>query len=84
MIIQITEENIDEMSECVESMLKTGGKLMSCIERLKEDGGESRSYGRRMSRRMPIGRREEDYDRDGDYDEMMGNRRSRDAYGRYM
>lgn len=92
MLIQITEEKIDEMSEAVEDMLHTGGKLMSCIERLRDESGEDdgqygRRYGRRegsMSQRGRYGRREEDVDYD-DEDRMMGNRRrSRDSMGRYM
>jgi len=50
-IIEITSKKADEMSELVEEMLMAGGKLMSCIERLKEESYNERgSYGERGGR----------------------------------
>lgn len=36
-IIEVTENNIHSISEYVEKILKYGGKLMSCLEELKEE-----------------------------------------------
>lgn len=41
-IIEITAKKAEEMSELVEEMLMAGGKLMSCIERLKEESYNER------------------------------------------
>ncbi len=50
-IIEITPKKAEEMSNLVEEMLMAGGKLMSCIERLKEESYNERgSYGERGSR----------------------------------
>lgn len=72
-MIQITDDKVDRMSGLVEKVLHYGGKLMSCLEELS--GGEmygERRYGGYTDER-PL--------RD---DEMMGERRMRDRYGRYM
>lgn len=83
-MIQICEEDIEELAEEMDGMLHVGGRIMSCIEQLRE-GSEKSSYGRRMGdgygRRSYGRRREEDTEEN---DTMYGNRRSRDAYGRYM
>lgn len=85
MIIEISEDKIDELAEGMEDMLHVGGKMMSCIERLREGGDDDkmgRRYGRRMNRRgSNYGRRDENEDWDDD-ESMLGNRRGRD--GRYM
>lgn len=44
-IIEITSKKAEEMSELVEDILMYGGKLMSCIEHLKDE-----SYNERNSR----------------------------------
>lgn len=81
MIIQITEEKIDEMSECVEDMLHIGGRLMSCLENMRNKGDES-EMGYRRGR---MGYRDDRYDRDMMSNPEMGYRgRRRDADGRYM
>ena len=75
MKIFITEDKKDEMSGLCEKMLHYGGKLMSCIEAMEEEG-----YGERM------GMRENDWDEDDD-DEPVGMRGgsgssgSRSGYG---
>ena len=54
-IVEITEKKMTELSEGLEDMLAIGGKLMSCIEELKEESEEEdfgMRRGRRMSRRM--------------------------------
>lgn len=46
MMIQISSDKIEKMSEIAEKMLKYGGKLMTCIEELSEGRGNER-MGRR-------------------------------------
>lgn len=41
-VIEITAKKAEEMSELVEEMLMAGGKLMNCIERLKEESYNER------------------------------------------
>lgn len=81
-IIEITSSKIDDMYELVEDMLMSGGRLMSCLERMSEDMyGEREEYGNRYPRRdyddMIGERRYGRYSR-REYDDMMGERR----YGR--
>lgn len=85
-IIEITDDKLGKMSECIEKVLHYGGKLMSCIKEL-EGGGER--FGERNSYRY--GQRDEiDYRDEYDADDMpMYNRygqrgRRRDSYGRFM
>ena len=91
-MIQITEDKKSEMSELCEKMLHYGGKLMSCIESMSEEGaiGERRNmgmrqdggrYGMGMRYEDPIGMRGGYGIRDDYYPDMMGERR--DRYGRY-
>lgn len=49
-IIEINESKMDEMSEMLEDILYTGGRLMSCIEDMRGRSG----YGERR----PMGMRE--------------------------
>lgn len=35
-IIEVTENKVEDMSECIEKILKYGEKLMTCLEQLKE------------------------------------------------
>lgn len=35
-IIEVTENKVQDMSECIEKILKYGGKLMAYLEQLKE------------------------------------------------
>lgn len=45
-IIEVSESKIGKMSDCVEEMLKIGGRLMSCLEELEGGGyGERDTYG---------------------------------------
>lgn len=71
MKIFITEDKKDEMSGLCEKMLHYGGKLMSCIEAMEEEG-----YGERM------GMRSDDWDDDDD-DEPMGMRGGYGTRGGY-
>ena len=59
MIIQISEEKIDELAEGMEDMLRVGGRMMSCIENLKRDNGSEVNY-----RRGRMNYRDERYERD--------------------
>lgn len=53
-IVEITEKKMTELSEGLEDMLAIGGKLMSCIEELKEES-EDEDFGMRRGRRMNRG-----------------------------
>ncbi len=44
-MIQIEESKLDKLSEYTEKMLKYGGKLMSCIEEMSEEGGMGQRGG---------------------------------------
>lgn len=48
-MIEITEDKLDGLYENAEKMLKYGGKLMSCLDELKQDSQDR--YGERN--RMP-------------------------------
>ena len=72
-MIEITESKMDELAENAEKMLRYGGKVMSCIDNLRHDGG-------RMGERSPMRdyrdmRRDDDWDDDGRYGERYGGRR---------
>lgn len=83
MIIQITEEKIDEMSEAVDDMLHIGGRLMSCIESMKTKGGDGSEMGYRRGRMNY--RDEQRYDRDKwSDDDMNWRNQRRGSDGRYM
>lgn len=53
MMIQITDDKVNKMSDLCEEMLAIGGKLMSCIEQM----GHESEMGERRHRGM-IGMRE--------------------------
>ena len=96
-MIEIDEGKVDKMSELAEKMLKYGGKLMSCIEELSEEGGMGErggsSYGNRGgSMGSRYGERGGDYgnrggygEREEDWEEMgeIGERRGVRGTGRY-
>lgn len=80
-IIEITEDKISSLSEHIEKALRHAGKAMQCVEDMYDDGY---GYGERD---------EDDWDDDDErmghrrYDRRrggMGERRRRDARGRYM
>lgn len=53
-IVQITETKVNKMAELVECMLQAGGKLMTCIEELREgewSEDEAHEYGMRRGMR---------------------------------
>ena len=78
-MIEITENKMDELAENAEKMLRYGGKVMSCIDSLRNGEG-------RMGERSPMpdyrdwGRDEQrvryergmDHDDDGRYGERYG------------
>lgn len=77
-IIEITENKMSDLYEYAEKMLKYGGKMMSCLEDLKE--GKSmghRGYG--------YGNRHDGYgEREWEDEDEMGERRMRTTrYTRY-
>ncbi len=86
-IIEIKEDEFEELGECVEKMLHTGGKLMSKIENMKRshghmnernDMGDYRNGGSRMNERYMNER-----DDDDDDDERYMNERRRYSRRRY-
>lgn len=77
MIIQISEESIDELSEGLENMLHVGGKMMSCVEKMRRGSSDMGYRGRGH-----MGYRDERENKD--WDEMDWRNRRRDSEGRYM
>lgn len=82
-IIEIKEDEFEELGECVEKMLHTGGKLMSKIENMKrshgrmnERGGmEDYRNGGYMGERGGHGYMNERDDNDDDDERYMNERR---------
>jgi hypothetical protein len=68
-MIEIKESKFDELAENAERMLHYGGKVMSCLDGMRRDGG-------RMGERSPM-RDYRDIDRDDDFDDdsRYGERR---------
>lgn len=65
-MIEISESKFDELSENIEEMLRIGGKVMSCVDRMKSE---------RMGKRMPDYRDRRDHDEyENDYDSRYGER----------
>ena len=89
MVIEITENDLEEMGQHVGKMLHHGGRLMSCIEKLKCDDmgyrNDRYSMGNRggSPRHGGMGYRDDDEEED-EYANGMGMRRMRDSRGRYM
>lgn len=46
-IVEIENSKLEDLSEYVEKMLKYGGKVMACIEHLKEEQEELHERSRR-------------------------------------
>lgn len=87
-IIEITEDKHEKLSENMEKVLKYGGKVMQCIEEMKEEsmGHRGGSMGRRygdMGERDNYGNRGGYGRRDDDDDDPMGERRRRRSNGQY-
>lgn len=85
-IIEITENKMSDLYDYTEKMLKYGGKMMSCLEDLKE--GKSmghRGYGNRydMNEHGYSERDWEEDDEDSGYGNRMGERRGVRGTGRY-
>lgn len=78
-IVEITESKMDELSEMLEDILYTGGRMMSCIEQMREGAyGERRKVG--MREPMRTGMRDPYMDGDrysNPYEPMYGERRYR-------
>lgn len=86
-IIEITESKMEHLAENAEKMLRYGGKVMQCIDELREEsrhgehGYGERGYGRGGRYGM---RDEEEYDRDHmDGYDRMGERYHMDGYNRW-
>lgn len=80
MIIEITEDKIQTLSENIEKGLRYLGKAMQCVDELEQQG----SMGERHSGnyRYPMGMRDE-MDAPNYGERYMGERRGRDSMGRY-
>lgn len=72
MVIQITEEKIEGLVEQAEKVLKHAGKMMQCLESMKDEDCE---YGERYHSYRE--------DNERDYDHEMGMRRGYPRSGRY-
>lgn len=77
-MVEITENKFDELIENAEKMLKYGGKVMSCLESMRQGDGrmgerspmpDYRDIGRDERRRYE---RSMDYDDEGRYGERYG------------
>lgn len=81
-IIEVSEDKISSLSEHIEKALRHAGKAMQCLEDMYEGerGYGERGYGERDDDDMY----EEDERRYGRRRGGMGERRHRDARGRYM
>ena len=95
-IVEITENKMSDLYEYAEKMLKYGGKMMLCLEEMKEKssmGHRGGSMGNRYGERDSGGGYGNRYeDRDGGYGERdweedeeysMGERRGVRGTGRY-
>lgn len=82
-IIEITETKMSDLYESAEKMLKYGGKMMHCLEELKEKssmGHRGGSMGYRYGEREGY-YGERDWEDDEEY--SMGERRGVRGTGRY-
>ncbi len=77
-VIQISSDKIEHLGNLTEKMLRYGGKVMQCVEELKEHG----SYGERDD--FDFDERD-DFDERGGYGERgdYGERRGVRGTGRY-
>lgn len=85
-IIEITENKMSDLYEYAEKMLKYGGKMMSCLEDLKEGksmGHRGYGYGNRYESDGYGERDWEEEDEDSGYGNRMGERRGVRGTGRY-
>ena len=86
-MVEITDNKFDELVENAEKMLKYGGKVMSCIESIRQSEGrmgerspmsDYRDMGRDERRRYERGM---DYDDEGRYGGRYGERYGGGYYG---
>lgn len=84
-IIEITENKMSDLYEYAEKMLKYGGKMMSCLEDLKENKSMGHhGYGNRYDmNEHGYGERDWEDDEDSGYGNHMGERRGVRGTGRY-
>lgn len=84
-IIQITEDKVSKMTDCVDKMLHYGGRLMSCLEELEGGNYGERSYGERAGYPERMGFRDPEWeDPEMRMNYRYGERRMRDSRGRFM
>lgn len=99
MMIEITEQKVEKLSEHIEEGLRQLGKAMQCVEQMMEESGMGErsssgsrgGYGNRYGERESMGNRygnrvygERMGYRDEDEEWEMQERRHRDSRGRYM
>lgn len=88
MIIEITEDKVNALSENIEKALHYAGKAMQCAEAMRGDYREREHYQERYGApHHMMGWRDDERMSERHYDHRydgMGERRHRDAYGRYM
>lgn len=99
MMIEITEQKVEKLSEHIEEGLRQLGKAMQCVEQMMEESGMGErnssgsrgGYGNRYGERESMGNRygnrvygERMGYRDEDEEWEMQERRRRDSRGRYM
>lgn len=61
-IIEIEETELEHLSECLEKMLRIGGKAMSCVEKLKDlESDEDEELPRKTKRRKSIKDQDDEY-----------------------
>jgi hypothetical protein len=92
-MIEITKDKMSDLAENTEKALRYMGKVMQCIDELKNEGGSGMQermgnrggyYGNRdMEYHGGYGNRDGGYGMRGDWGDM-GERRMRDSMGRFM
>lgn len=60
-MIKITTKKLEDMSDLVEDMLRMGGKLMSCLDKMSEEMYEERDDDEEYNERRMSKRDREDY-----------------------
>lgn len=86
-IIEITVDKVESLSENIEKALHYAGKAMQCVEAMHGGYAERDRYGERYSDPYDMGWREDERMNERHHApryDGMGERRHRDAYGRYM
>lgn len=62
-IVEVEYSKLEKLSDYVEKMLSYGGKVMSCIERMKEEEEEDYEHEKYKRKRVAKDKDEEEYSR---------------------